>query len=150
VFDDLLSRLASWSVTAAATVSGLVLVVMGGAFFAANPATYRNAVIKLLPPAQHARAADVLADCGEGFRLWLLGQLLSMTIVGALAGLGTWAIGLPAPFALGLFAGLMEFVPVLGPVIGAIPSLLLPPLGAPALSYGRSPCLWRSSCWSPT
>ena len=39
--------------------------------------------------------------------------------------LGTWLLGLPAPLALGVIAGLLEFVPVLGPVVAALPGVLL-------------------------
>ncbi|MBD2749931.1 AI-2E family transporter [Microvirga sp. BT688] len=42
-----------------------------------------------------------------------------------LAGLGTWLIGLPVPSALGMFAGVTEFIPIDGPIVGAIPALQL-------------------------
>jgi predicted PurR-regulated permease PerM len=48
-----------------------------------------------------------------------------LCIVGALTGIGLWLVGVPAPLALGLLAGLLEFVPYIDPVLAAVPGLLL-------------------------
>ena len=122
---DLLQRLASYGMTILEALSALVLVVVAGFFLAADPETYRRGLVKLFPQHQHQRIDDTLRACGEALRLWLLAELIAMSMVGVLVGLGTWLIGLEAPLALGLFAGLAEFVPILGPVIGAVPALVL-------------------------
>jgi predicted PurR-regulated permease PerM len=118
--------------------SALVLVVVGGFFLAADPKLYRKGALKLLPANQQARAEDAMLASGEALRLWLGAQLISMAIVGVLAGLGTWALGLPSPLALGLFAGLAGFVPLIGSIAGAVPALLL------ALTEGGSALLWTA------
>ncbi|MHB8841034.1 MAG: AI-2E family transporter [Candidatus Aquicultor sp.] len=56
---------------------------------------------------------------------YLLGQLAFMATIGVAAGIGVWAIGLPFPALLGFWAGLTEIIPVLGPVLGAIPSIIV-------------------------
>jgi predicted PurR-regulated permease PerM len=117
-------------------LSALVLAVVGGFFLAADPGLYRRGVVKLLPASQQDRAEEALLASGRALRLWLGAQLISMTIVGTLVGLGTWAIGLPSPLALGLFAGLAGFVPLIGAVVGAVPGLLL------ALTEGATTFLW--------
>jgi predicted PurR-regulated permease PerM len=106
-------------------LSAFFVAVIGGFFLAADPALYRRGLVKLLPQSQHARAEDALLASGEALKLWLAAQFISMTIVGILAGLGTWLLGLPSPLALGLFAGLAGFVPLLGSIAGAVPALLL-------------------------
>lgn len=117
-------------------LSAFVLAVVGGFFLAANPGLYRTGLGKLLPVSQQPRAEDAMLASGEAMRLWLGAQLISMTIVGVLAGLGTWLLGLPSPLALGLFAGLAGFVPLIGSVFGAIPAILL------ALTEGGNAFLW--------
>ncbi|MFO1028956.1 MAG: AI-2E family transporter [Acetobacteraceae bacterium] len=102
-----------------------VLVIVGAFFIAASPDTYRVGVVKLFPKPQHARVEDAMRTSGEALRRWLLAQLIAMAVVGVLVFLGTWIIGLPAPLALGLFAGLAEFVPLIGPIAGAVPAVLL-------------------------
>jgi predicted PurR-regulated permease PerM len=59
-------------------------------------------------------ADDALDAIGRALRLWLLGQAIQMLLVGALSTLAVWLIGLPSPLALGVIAGVAEFVPYLG------------------------------------
>jgi predicted PurR-regulated permease PerM len=113
-----------------------VVVIVGGFYLAADPALYRSGVLLVAPYAQHARVMAAMSAAAEALRLWLGGQLLSMAIVGVFTGIGTWWIGLPAPLALGVFAALMDFVPIIGPFVGAVPALLL------ALALGQEAVLW--------
>ncbi len=76
-----------------------------------------------------ARIAETIDDAGEALRLWLGGQLLAMIMVGVLIGVGLALVGVPSALALGLIAGGTEFVPIIGPAIGAIPALLLASTG---------------------
>ena len=117
-------------------LAAIALIVVGGFFLAADPEVYRAGVVKLFPPSLHDNARGAIESAAEALKLWLLAQAISMTIVGTLVGLGTWLIGLPAPLALGLFAGVTEFIPYIGPVLGAIPAVLL------ALNEGGSAIWW--------
>jgi hypothetical protein len=56
---------------------------------------------------------------------YVRGELLLMTSIGVLSSLGYLAIGLPYALALGVLAGLLEFVPMVGPTLGAIPAVLV-------------------------
>ncbi len=118
-------RLAGIGSAVVGALSALVIAVVGGFYLAADPALYRRGLGKLLPKSQNMRAEDALLASGEALKLWLGAQFISMLIVGLLAGLGTWALGLPSPLALGLVAGLAGFVPLLGSIAGAVPPLLL-------------------------
>ncbi|WP_439599373.1 AI-2E family transporter [Falsiroseomonas sp.] len=137
---SILGNLAGHAATAGGLVfsaaTALVVAVVGGFFIAADPGMYRRGIVKLLPREQQDRAEEALVASGSALRLWLGAQLISMAIVGGLAWLGTWALGLPSPLALGLFAGLTNFVPLLGAFAGAVPALLL------ALAEGGNAFLW--------
>jgi predicted PurR-regulated permease PerM len=135
---SLLARIASFGTSLASMFSSLVLVIVAGFFLAAEPETYQRGFVKLFPMSQQPRIDETLTDCGHALRLWLIATFIGMSIVGALVALGTWLIGLPAPLALGLFAFLAEFVPVIGPIIGAVPALLL------ALTQDTSTFLWTA------
>ena len=117
-------------------LGGLLLAVVGGVFLAADPGPYRRGVAALFPRAERRRVEDALLTSGRALRGWLVGQVVAMAVVGSCIGLGAWWIGLPAPLALGVFAGLVEFVPVIGPILGALPVLLL------ALGGGWATLLW--------
>ncbi len=73
----------------------------------------------------HEALNSTIDDAGQALRLWLRAQLMAMILVGTATGVGMWAIGVPSPLALGLIAGLTEFVPIIGPIVGAAPALLL-------------------------
>lgn len=128
--------LASYGMTAFSVIASIILVVIGGFFLAMSPSEYRKGLVKLFPKGEHARIDDALVVSGTALREWLMAKLIAMAIVGLLAGLGTWWIGLPTPLALGVFAGLTEFVAIIGPIVGAIPAVLL------AFSEGGSAVLW--------
>jgi predicted PurR-regulated permease PerM len=133
---SVLGRIASLGGMVVNALTAFVVAVVGGLFLAADPGLYRRGLIRLLPRARQQRAEDALVASGEALRLWLGAQLVSMAIIGVLVGFGTWVIGLPSPLALGLFAALAAFVPLIGAVAGAVPALLL------ALAQGADAFVW--------
>lgn len=137
---DGLSRLWDWisayGLTAFDILFGVIVVVIAGVFLAMQPGTYRRGAVKLFPVHQQARIDETMVYMGRALRFWLLGELIAMAIVGVLVGLGAWLLGLPAPFALAIFAALTEFVPIVGPFVGAAPGVLL------ALTQGGMTVLW--------
>lgn len=119
---DAASRMLRGSASAAAAT---VIVLFAGLYLAFHPATYLGGLLRLVPMTARPRSAEVLKACGEALNRWLLGQLASMILVGASVGLGLWAVGAPSPLALGVLAGLAQFVPVIGPMAAALPGLVV-------------------------
>lgn len=122
---NLVSQLMTWARQLVSAVTGLVVVVIGGVFFAADPELYRNGFIKLFPPRIQPEISATVDAAGTALRRWLSAQLIAMVLVGVMSAVGYWLIGLPSPLALGLIAGLTEFVPYLGPLVGAAPAVLI-------------------------
>jgi predicted PurR-regulated permease PerM len=131
-----LSRLPFFAVSAVSAVVAGLAVIVGGVYLAAQPGLYRSGLLRLLPPGARGWTDGLLHQTGDALHRWLLAQIVAMTSVGVLVGLGVWAIGIPAPMALGVFAGLAEFVPVAGPILSAVPALLL------ALLLGLDKAAW--------
>ena len=119
-------------------IADLVVVVFAGIYLATQPNFYRIGAIKLVPPARRKVAAEAMLESERALRLWLKGQAIAMVVVGFTTGLGLWALGMPSAFVLGLIAGLLEFIPFAGPIIAAVPALLLALAVSPelALSVG--------------
>jgi predicted PurR-regulated permease PerM len=113
----------------ASGLTGLILVCVAGIFLAAQPVSAREGVLSLAPKGSRPRLREVMNACGRALKGWLRAQLVSMVLVGTLVGVGLTLIGVPAPLALGLFAGLAQFVPILGPIVSAVPALLMAALG---------------------
>jgi predicted PurR-regulated permease PerM len=121
----LASRLAGIGGTILGGVANAVLVIVAGIYIAASPRTYLKGLVKLFPKGQHERVESSLRASGEALRLWLVSQLIAMVCVGILSGFAYWLIGLPSPFALGTIAGLTDFIPFLGPFLGAAPAVMI-------------------------
>ena len=119
-------------------IEAIVIMVISGAYLAAQPRLYRDGLIWLFPPKSHDRVAEIIDGVGEALRLWLIGQLIEMILIGVLAAVAVWIIGVPSPLALGLIAGVGEFIPYLGPLLAAIPAILV------ALTKSPEATLWTA------
>ncbi len=118
-------------------LEALIFIVFAGVYFAAQPELYRKGACYLFPRPSRPMAQETLDDVGRALRLWLIGQLIQMCLIGLLSTVAVWLIGLPSPLALGAIAGIAEFVPYLGPIIAAIPAVLVA-----ITKDGLNPVLW--------
>lgn len=117
-------------------LADFVVVIFAGIYLATQPNFYRVGVIKLVPPARRKVAAEAMLESERALRLWLKGQAIAMVVVGTLTGIGLWALGMRSALVLGLIAGLLEFIPFAGPIIAAVPAVLL------ALAVSPELALW--------
>ncbi len=109
----------------AATIGHAVLMFFGGVFMAANPSLYLDGFVRLFPTGYRPKLKAGLLESGAALRKWLLGQLVSMTCVGVLTGVGLWIVGAPLSLGLGIIAGLLNFIPILGPMLAFGPGVLV-------------------------
>jgi len=93
--------------------------------FAAEPATYVNGALRLVPPGRRARVSATLTEAAAIAGLWLRARLISMCALGLLVSIGLRIAGIPDFAALGLLAGIFAFVPNVGAVAAALPALML-------------------------
>ncbi|WP_138990673.1 AI-2E family transporter [Larkinella sp. C7] len=100
-------------------------------FLASQPGLYVDGIVMLVPKSGRQRARHVLDKLSESLLGWLKGTFLSMLIVGILSGLGLWLLGVRLAGILALFAGLITFIPNLGPILALIPALLFALLDGP-------------------
>ena len=103
----------------------LVLVLFIGLYLAAQPGIYIRGLLKLFPRRKKPRMQTVLNELEHTLTLWLFGKLVGMVIIGSATGMALAMLGVPLAGALGLITGLLNFIPYLGPVLAAIPTLLI-------------------------
>jgi predicted PurR-regulated permease PerM len=117
-------------------VMNAIVIVCLGVFLAAHPASYREGVLRLVAIGSRPRVREVMDEMGRMLRYWLLGQLVRSVIVGVVLWLVLKILGVPGAPLLALLAGIANFVPYLGPLIAALPIVLV------AMPMGLAPLAW--------
>lgn len=113
---------------AASTLGSLgnaLIIYFVGVFLLVEPDLYKRGLVRLFPKRHREGVDHAMHEAGETLRSWLTGKLLSMSIIFAMTWIGLMLLGYPFAFALGLLAGLLAFVPNIGPILTYIPIALL-------------------------
>lgn len=103
----------------------IYIILFLGIFFTADPSTYKNGIMALIPKDKKQEGNHVLEKLGQTLKSWFKGKLFSMAVVAVLTGIGLSILGVPMVFALALIAGILNFVPNFGPIIAMIPAVLI-------------------------
>jgi predicted PurR-regulated permease PerM len=111
--------------------AGLLLILMMSIYIGADPKTYRNGILHLFPKRRRERVGEVLSAMSLQLRKWLVTQLIAMLVIGCVSTIALLILGVKAPFALGVIAGLLEFVPTVGPILSAVPAIAMGFLDSP-------------------
>lgn len=119
---ELVTRIGIGVVTA---LAGVLLILVTVLYIAMRPDPLRNAVLRMFPPQRRPWAEVVMGRLREAWLGWLKGTFVSMVLVGALIYVGLLLIGVPYALAFAVLAGLLEFVPYIGPVVAATPAILV-------------------------
>ncbi len=96
-----------------------------------NPRAYKKLFLKTFPSSQRQRVSHVMGECEDAISGWFIGILFNMTVIALMSMIGLWILGIPLAFANGLLAGLLAFIPNLGPVMSVIPPTAIALLEAP-------------------
>ncbi|MEX2028666.1 MAG: AI-2E family transporter [Candidatus Curtissbacteria bacterium] len=83
---------------------------------------------------QETRVVDLISKIERGLGVWVRGQLTLSVIVGVLTYIGLTILGIPFALPLALIAGIMEIIPLIGPIISAIPAILVGLTISPVMS----------------
>jgi predicted PurR-regulated permease PerM len=116
------------------TVFGAIMGVLGGLFglltililtfyLLVDADSLRDTLLRLFPSSQRRRVAAASRDITLKVSAWLGGQLLLGAIIGITSAIGLWAIGIPFFYVLALISGIGELIPVVGPILSAIPAI---------------------------
>lgn len=108
-----------------AVVAGFLLIIFLAIYIAADPNTYHAGLMHLFPKPARRRAGEILSAMATVLRKWLVTQLIAMVAIGAVTTAVLLALNVKAALALGVIAGLLEFIPTVGPILSAIPAIAM-------------------------
>ena len=112
-------------------IGGLVLVIFIAMYVGAQPGVYRAGIVHLVPHRNRKRADEVLKTLAVTLRQWLVARLMAMVVIGTVTGIALALLNVKGAAALGVLAGLLEFVPFFGPVVSAVPAIGVAMLDSP-------------------
>ena len=112
-------------------VAGFLIIIFLSIYIAVDPDLYHRGLMLLFPRPQRRRAGEVLSAVAAVLKKWLVTQLVAMLTIGAVTTTLLLVLRVKAAFALGLLAGLLEFIPTIGPIVSALPAVAMGFLDSP-------------------
>jgi predicted PurR-regulated permease PerM len=120
----------------ASGLSLALVALIGTIYLVIRPTPLVNGFVSFFPAERRPRVREILSRLYSTVQRWFLGQLTTMLLIGVLSALAYSIIGVPFAVLLGIFAGLVAFVPFIGPTVAVIPAVLL------ALSASPIQAIW--------
>lgn len=112
-------------------VVNLLLVLILTLMLLADPTPYRKSFIRLFPSFYRRRVDTILDKCEVALRGWLVGILFNMFVIASLSFLGLLALGVPLALAQAALAGILTFIPNIGPALSVVPPIAIALLDEP-------------------
>lgn len=130
---------------AVGTVFGAVRGVIGGIvgfltililtfYLLVDAGNIRQTLLRIFPQPQRTRVDVMTRAITVKVSAWLGGQLLLGGVIGVTSAIGLWLLGVPFFYVLALICGIGELIPVVGPILSAIPAILV----AATVSYQKA------------
>lgn len=122
---NVLSGISGAATATFSALASLFIVFFIALYLAVDPDTYVRGFVRLFPLQQRERVEEVLYETGHTLKWWLLGRLLSMAAVGVLTFFSLTFLQVPMAFSLSFIVALLTFIPNIGPIIAAIPAVMI-------------------------
>jgi predicted PurR-regulated permease PerM len=117
-------------------VFGLITILIVAFYLLVDSESIVRTFVRLFPRSERGRVLDACHRVVTKVSAWLAGQLLLAGIIGSTAAIGLWLMGVPYFYVLALIAAVGEMIPVVGPLLAAVPAVLVAFSVSPALALG--------------
>lgn len=131
LISQLLGNAYNWFSDFLAILINVLLVIILTIMLLANPAPYRRGLILLFPAFYRRRADEILSECETTLVGWMTATLINMAAIGVVSFIGLLILRVPLALANALLAGLLEFIPNIGPILSVIPPIAVALLDEP-------------------
>ena len=115
-------------------IFGLVTMLLLTFYILVESESVFNLFVRLFPRGRRQNVSRVSGLAAEKISAWLGGQMLLGLIIGALTAVGFFLMGVPYFFVLAVIAGIGEMIPMVGPLLSAIPAVLVALTVSPGLA----------------
>jgi predicted PurR-regulated permease PerM len=105
--------------------AGILLVLFVAAYIGADPELYRGLLLEMVPTEKRPHAALTMRRVADTLRAWLTMQLIAMIVIGGVTTIFLFAIHVKAALPLGILAGLLKFIPIVGSIVAAVPAMAM-------------------------
>lgn len=117
-------------------IFGFVTIVILAFYFLLDADHLVRTFVRLFPRTDRSRVGEACGRVTNKVSAWLAGQLLLGGIIGGTAAIALFAMGVPYFYVLALISGVGELIPIIGPIIAAIPAVLVALTVSPTLALG--------------
>ena len=128
---NLLSGVSGFFTSTMGVLGNIGIVILLAIYLASEPKMYLDGFVRLFPHERRDRSKEVISGIYQTLRWWLIGKAGSMLFIGVLTWIGLSILGVPLALTLGLIAGLLSFIPNFGPILSAVPAILLAFIDSP-------------------
>ncbi len=111
--------------SAASLLSLALVVLVSTIFMVVQPQPLVNGFVSFFPARRRERVREILGKMYTTVQNWFLGQLADMVLVGILYTVALSIIGVPFALLFGILGGLVCFVPFVGPIVSAVPPVIV-------------------------
>ena len=121
-------------ITVAGAVMSVLTLLTVVYFWLTEHARLQRYVLAFVPKHRRARARDIWNQAETRLGMWVRGQLILMAAIGIATGVVYSVLGVPSAILLGLASALAEAIPIVGPLLGAIPAVIVAATVSPELA----------------
>lgn len=125
-----------------AVLGGVLIIIFLAIYIGADPEMYHRGLMQLFPVRARHRAGEVFSAVATALRRWLVTQLIAMVAIGTVTTIVLLLLEVKAAFALGILAGLFEFIPTVGPILSALPAIAMGFLDSPEKALYVAIAFW--------
>ena len=115
-------------------IFGFITLLILTFYMLVNGENIVHTFVRLFPRSERPRVEDACLRVTNKVSAWLGGQMLLATVIGVSAAIGLWLLGVPYFYVLALIAGIGEMIPVVGPLLSAIPAIVVAFSVSPAVA----------------
>lgn len=134
IFNQLLGGAGAFVGNTLGVILSFLLVLVLTLMTLAEPLSYRKGFIQLFPSFYRRRVDGILDECEVALGGWVIGALISMSVISLLSLIGLSVLQVPLPLAHAVVAGLLNLIPNIGPGLSVIPPMTIALLDSPLKS----------------